>query len=202
MKWMYIMLVFCSVLLPTLQSEAQVTIQLNNGKTIEGVSFSINKQDSSISFTSSKGKQKDYPFYQVFSVCDSLKNETVFYRKDSSSNIYTESQMRDFIRGEKDASLHFNPMLPYFAGAGVALGSSAVLGLSGISTTYSIFVPGTYCTVLALREMKESRYKPYASEPENPYFMEGFKRTAAEKRFRRNLIGAGIGFIIGFIIFR
>ena len=202
MEWTKVLLVFFFAFVSSTKMDAQVSLLLNNGKTVEGKSFSINRQDSSVSLTNAKGKQKEYPLFQVFSITDSLKKEIVFYKKDSSSNIFTESQMRDFIRGEKDASIRFNPKLPYFAGAGVALASSTVLGLSGISTTYSILVPGTYCTVLALKEMKESRYKPYASEPENPYFMEGFKRIAAEKRFRRNLIGAGVGFIVGFIIFR
>jgi len=202
MKWLKISFVVAFAFFLTEQLEAQVSLQLNNGNVVEGASYSINKQDSSIILTTTKGKKKEYQLFHVFSITDSEKKELILYKRDSTSNIFTEAQMKDFIRGEKDASLHFNPKLPYFAGAGVALASSTILGLAGVSTTYSIFVPGTYCAILATREMKESKYKPFASEPDNQYFMEGFKRIAAEKRLRRNLIGAGVGFIVGLIIFR
>lgn len=182
-------------------SNAQNTILLLDGKTILTNDYRIEKEKGILWYKNKRSRIKPIDIYDIFSIVDSAKKETLLYRTDNEDHELTTVQMRYFISGESHARLNYKNPNDFFYGFAIGAGAPLVLSyISEIALVVSPLVPAGYNTYKATRPIRKSKMEKFIPDEykNNMHFRNGFEQIAGQKRLKRSLLGSGIGLSIGF----
>jgi hypothetical protein len=197
------MKVLFSILILFFASEMLVSqnmIWLINGKKLFTNDYRIDQNEKNIWYKNQKGKIKMLETEDIFSLTDSAGNEKVYYTPQSDELGYTVEQMRFFIQGEFDGHLNYQNSRHFTSGMIIGAGSAVCLPLMGISAVLTPILPASYATIIGLKKVNPSSLKIPDQYLQNEFYTDGYKIAASEKRLKKTLLGAGIGWGVGFAL--
>jgi hypothetical protein len=175
----------------------QDTLILISGRTIVVSSVSLN--DNTIAYRKIKpgSKLRTISPERVFSVMYRDSNEKVIYQPDSLDPVdFKVDEMRNFIKGEREARRIYKSPVAGAVGIAVGAGSAITLGF------YGLVGPPLYSTVVQQLPVnadhilrRHSNGNPIQNISDNAY-REGFEKRVREYRVRSAWIGGLIGFLV------
>ncbi len=185
--------------LSLLESKAQNTLLLINGKKVEIGEFK--RSDSLfLAYKNKKGKIKSVNLFDIFSVQEKNGKETIFYIVDTTDNeAFTVNQMRDFVNGAFDARTNYKT--PWITSGGFVVGGGSAVAVSavGLNSLLVPIFPALYSAGVGMVKVKKEKLNISDHLKTNDYYMEGYIRVANHKRINNAIIGSGIGMAIGIV---
>jgi hypothetical protein len=190
-KLSYILAVF--IILIHINTLSQNYIWLTNGKKVQIGNYKI-ENPGLISYQNLKGKTKTISSFDVFSINQTGGKELVIYSPDTSyTDVFRVNEMRSFVQGQFDASIHFKS--PWTSIGGIAIaGVSTVV----IYPMYWILLSAGYCSIIGLSNPKERKLNIPMEFADNEFYILGYKKEVKHKRIKNAIIGSGIGLLVGF----
>jgi len=164
------------------------SLNLMNSKKINA-KFII-PDSTGINVFTEKNKIKTFKYNDVFSIVNNNKNKNkiYFYFQDTLDELrfLTQEQMEYFIEGVRYGKKDYKNNWVYAGGfaSGVAGGYLGFIGL---------LVPSLYISLIGIKDIE-----PDISKNENlnnPFFLDGYRQGANNKKFRKSLIYGVVGFL-------
>lgn len=132
----------------------------------------------------------------IFSITDNRGIEEIIYKKDSLvENYFTVEEMRSYVYGARTAKTQNKA--PWAFAGGVFFGGTAPYI---IPVLYSPLIPATFSA--AVYATKPSEKNVIEKNPEyknDPYFINGYREIAKQKRLNSSLKGSAVGIILGIV---
>lgn len=193
---------------------SQDKVQLMNGKVLRGKLIKEYDDYFDFQYYQKGGKVKTLELtkYRMFGYTNAEGKETILYKQDTlMGNFFTQSEMKMFVYGERDAYSNYKST-PWFV-AGVGVGFASVIldtydyGPSGgffkVSPSIApIAVPLVMTIGSGL--IKTKVRKEYASDVSflgSEYYIEGFQKIAKVKKLKGTLFGSIVGVGAGFLVY-
>jgi hypothetical protein len=192
---------------------AQVsTLWLRNGKKIAINNYSLdtsNYYDGKIFYTKLNGSGKSKFKEEVFSVVDKSGNETIFYTPNIElGEILTPEQMKQYVSGIGDSRI--SRVSPFVMIGGFASGfAGAFVPQPEIEVTsgsmpiqLGVLVPAIYIGVMGATPPNTDKLQQnYPVTATNEHYLMGYQEGVKKKRLKNSIIGAGVGFLSGILIY-
>ncbi len=132
--------VFILMNLITHNSEAQVKIQMINGKVIDASSYTVGDlYITYIKLGTNKSRSKKVDRYDVFSILKADSSEEMVYMPDSLD--FSIKEAKEYIKGEQAAHLFYRKPANSIAAAAIGVGSSVL-------SFYALPVPMIYSVII------------------------------------------------------
>ncbi|NOZ45863.1 MAG: hypothetical protein GXO79_03685 [Chlorobi bacterium] len=181
---------------------AQSTLWLMNGKklTIDNFEIVENEGETLIKYYNTHGKYKKIEMIDVFSVTDTIGDETVFHSNDTINGIaMNKIQLRSFLQGEQEAILNYSDYFSFISSYPIGFVSVFYPPFSKIFL-FPVY-PSAYVSVIGLSSPEyEQIVNEYPKQIDNPYFVMGYKEAVRKKRIKNSLLGAGAGLLSGIVV--
>lgn len=186
-------------LAPLFSSFAQQdTLWLINGKKITLKEYKFIESETSIAYTTLKGKTKIIESEQIFSITNKAGQEKIYFKIDPQDpDIQSIEQMKSFVQGEYDARIQYKAPLATIGGFVVGVGSGILLAPNPI---YSPIIPAAYSAVIGSTNPSVDKIK--AKNPkykDDEYYLLGYKDVAKQKRVANTLKGSIAGLLVGIV---
>lgn len=180
-------------------SFAQDTILLISGEEIITSNAEFNDSYNNFTFVNKANKIKMLDFDVVFSIRSKNGIEKVYYTPDSindgGSFLYSEVEMRDYMKGRVCASKKTEAI-------GMAT-TAAFLGFGSTFLEYTPIIPIVPVAGVALLNLlpvkKKNILKKYPQYSGNIAFVDGYKDSAESVRSKRAIRGVLAGFVVGIV---
>ncbi|MCK9208013.1 MAG: hypothetical protein M0P66_12950 [Salinivirgaceae bacterium] len=207
----FLILVLVLGFLPFMSLGQLKTLWLMNGKKIQVQSFYIDsstQENPTFVFIKQNGRVKDIYADEVFSIIDQDLTETILYRpRPELGDILSQTEMKQFVTGLSDArKLHISPMYTfggYTAGlAGALVPQSTVhIGENSTALPAGALIPIAYSGFIGMLSPSAAQLQKQIDQP-NPseFYLMGLEEGVKKRVVRQGILGAGIGFVSGFII--
>ena len=193
-------LIILSILIASVNSYSQDTINLMSGKQIiaksifEDTSSTLIKYDIAIK---NRVIQKAVDRIDIFSITYADKSHSILYHQDTAIGFrlsYTE--MNNYLLGEREALNHYKAPLVTVGGFAAGFAPTTFF----LNFYGALFIP-VYATALGV-------ITPKVKTPENgnsklftdDNFIDGYKSTATRKKVKNALLGSVVGFATAIIV--
>jgi hypothetical protein len=194
----FFMLAFFSTVF--FKANAQHSIWLLDGKKMEVSNFKLNTSDSTINYKTIDGKSRVLPCEQVFAVYDSLGTEQLIYVPNLTDRLFSVEQMKNYLQGERDAKLSYNPKGVFWGGVGIGAVTPVLLPVIKVHYALSPLTSASYSGFMGMKKINESKLNIPEKYKSDQYYLQGYLDAANKKRMKKSLFGGGVGLVVGFAL--
>jgi hypothetical protein len=194
-------LLVLSLLINSLILYSQDTIVVLSGEKIITSKCNYDENTKTFFYQNSKNQTKTLSYEGVFSVIKFNEKEKVYYTSDSINDagnfVYTESEMRDYLKGRISAKNKKECLTLVGGGVFVTAGTT----FAALSFIPAIpIIPVAYIAVSnAIPISEKIIIKKYPQYSNNEPFILGYKDSAEAKRTKNAIIGGTAGLILGIV---
>ncbi|MBI5219323.1 MAG: hypothetical protein HY958_10380 [Bacteroidia bacterium] len=195
-------LLFIILFLLVFSGFSQYTVLLMSGEQIVIRNYKYNDLNTAITFHTQNREVTEIDLDNIFSITDTLGNEQVIYKPDTSKEDFmTIEQMRFFVKGESDAMEKYK--CPWCLVGGFVVGAASpfitpVLGLKPI--IYSPLLPAAGSSAIGFTGASKARILRQSPElGNNEHYVLGYKEYSSQIRLKNTIIGSGIGLLVGIL---
>lgn len=191
---------FLLILILPFFAKAQSDLTLLNGKTLKIKKFKIDTSSGifyyKLKLPSGKLKTKSLYRDEIFSVTDSIGNESIIYQAQSDQALNQE-EMRRFVKGYGTGRLKHQSHWAMLGGFAAGFGGMFV----SKNPFFSPIIPAAYVGSISI--VKPNTDYLLWNDPDmelSPEFVAGYKDAAKKKNIKYAIIGSIEGIIIGTLV--
>lgn len=179
-----------------LNSSAQDTLLMMNGKSLPGKITDENAVYILIEVPKNSGKSKVFSFEkaEIFSFKKDGKDSILYQMDPVFGEDLTQEEMRMFMYGQEDAR-NGHPML-YNQLGGFAIGLGTSLALDGGALPFLTPVLYSLTMQIPIVKVKESAIMDQRNTL-SPYYLEGYNASARGKKFIQGFLSTMAGVFVG-----
>jgi len=178
---------------------AQDTIWFLSGERLITSNYTLKTEDGMLTYFNKRNKEKQVGLEYVFSIHGKNGYEKIIYEPSIMNNIpFSVEQMRNFIKGEFEASEHCHAVGATLTGLIAGCGSVYFFLTFGPTEFYSPIVPaGTSAIVGMTNVSKRHIMRKYPEYADDEYFKAGYAEIGKQKRVSHSIMGGIIGLTVG-----